>query len=407
MTNQSISALREAAKGHLEEGTAFARHADRRSPKATTGGAESFPVIVIGAGQSGLSVGYHLKRRGIPFVILDAHPRVGDVWRQRWKSLRLFTPAPYDGLDGMPYPATTATFPTKDEMADYLEAYAAQFDLPVRTGHRVESLTRAGDSFVVDAGGQRFRAQQVVVAMSNYQRPKVPDFAGALSADITQIHSRNYRGPFQLKPGNVLIVGAGNSGAEIAREVAASGHPVILSGRSTGEVPFRVASFLGLHVLCRPLFRFVFHRVLTTGTPIGRKARPKLVSHGGPLIRVKSKELAALGVERVPRMSGVHEGRPVLEGGRTLDVANIIWCNGFDAALDWIRLPLSMEHGRPVQDRGVVAECPGLYFTGQHFLYALSSAMIHGAGRDANYVVGRIADRLTASVASGSAEPTA
>ena len=397
MNAQSISALREAAKGHLEEGTAFAKHADRRSLKTVTSCAESFPVIVIGAGQSGLSVGYHLRRHGIPFVILDAHARVGDVWRKRWDSLRLFTPAPFDGLDGMPYPATTATFPTKDEMADYLEAYAARFDLPVRTSHRVESLTRDGDSFVIEAGGRRFRAQQIVVAMSNYQRPKVPDFASGLSPDITQIHSRDYRGPFQLNAGNVLIVGAGNSGAEIAREVAAAGHPVVLSGRSTGEVPFRVESFLGLHVLCRPLFRVIFHRVLTTGTPFGRKARPKLVSHGGPLIRVKSKELAALGVERAPRMSGVHDGRPVLEGGRTLDVANIVWCNGFDAGLDWIRLPLKMEHGRPVQDRGVVAEYPGLYFTGQHFLYALSSAMIHGAGRDARYVVGRIANRLAAS----------
>src|SRR5579884_417399 len=176
---------------------------------------ERIQTIVIGGGQAGLSVGYHLARRGLPFVILDANERIGDSWRKRWDSLRLFTPARYDGLAGMPFPAPAFTFVTKDEMADYLEAYAARFALPVRTGVRVDRLSRHGDRFDVTAGGLRFEAENVVVAMSNYQQPRVPPFAHELDPGISQLHSSEYRNPSQLRDGSVLIVGAGNSGAEI------------------------------------------------------------------------------------------------------------------------------------------------------------------------------------------------
>ncbi len=191
-------------------------------------------------------------------------------------------------------------------------------------------------------------------------------------------------------------MGAGNSGSEIALELARAGHKVWMSGRSTGEVPFRINGLAARHFLLRPLFRFVFHRVLTTDTAIGRKARPKIVAKGTPLIRVKARDLAAAGVEWVPRTANVRTGLPVLEDDRVLDVANVIWCTGFHPGLSWIDLPVIGEDGEPMHRRGVVASEPGLYFVGLHFLYAMSSTMIHGVGRDAEYIAEIISDRVRA-----------
>ena len=352
-----------------------------------------FDVIVIGGGQAGLSVGYHLSRRGVRFVILDAQARIGDVWRKRWDSLRLFSPARHDGLDGMPFPAPATSCPTKDEMADYLEAYAAHFELPVLTGVTVNRLSRVGDYFVVEAGARRFEAAQVVVAMSDYQRPHIPEFARQLDPGIVQLHSGDYKNPAQLREGGVLLVGAGNSGAELAMELGPR-HRVWMSGRHPGHVPFRFDSFLAKHLLIRLVFRLVFHRLLSMKTPIGRKARARGHTMGVPLIRQKPKQLAAAGVTRAPRTIGVRDGRPLLDDGRTLDVANVIWCTGFRGSFPWIDLPIFDDKGSPRHDAGVVTEVPGLYFVGLHFLYALSSSMIHGVGRDA----ARISDAVAARV---------
>jgi putative flavoprotein involved in K+ transport len=350
-------------------------------------------VIVIGGGQAGLSVGYHLAKRGLRFLILDAHPRIGDVWRRRWDTLRLFTPARFDGLDGMPFPGPRNAFPTKDQMADYLEAYAARFELPVLTGVRVTRLSRVDGRvdgpFVVEAGERRFEAAQVVVAMASYQRPRVPTFASELSPNIVQLHSLDYKSSAQLRDGGVLLVGAGNSGAEIAMDVAAR-HRVWMSGRHPGHVPFRIDSLFAKLILVRFIFRVVFHRILTVKTPPGRKARLKHA--GAPLIRQKPKQLAAAGITRVPRTVGVRGGQPLLEDGRTLDVANVIWCSGFDAGLSWIDLPIFGDAGEPRHESGIVGEVPGLYFVGLHFLHAFSSSMIHGVGRDA----ARISDAVAA-----------
>ena len=209
-----------------------------------SGTPERIETIVIGGGQSGLAVGYHLARQGRPFVILDANERIGDSWRKRWDSLRVFTPARLDGLPGMPFPAPASSFPTKDEVADYLVAYAARFDLPVRTGVRVDGLSRFGDRFVVTSGDRRFEADNVVVATGAYHNPRVPVFAPELDPAIVQVHSSEYRNPSQLQEGGVLVVGAGNSGAEIALE-ASRGHRTWLSGRDTGHEPVRAGAWPG------------------------------------------------------------------------------------------------------------------------------------------------------------------
>jgi putative flavoprotein involved in K+ transport len=352
---------------------------------------ERLETVIIGGGQAGLSVGYRLAKRGRSFVILEANGRIGDSWRNRWDSLRLFTPARYNGLDGYPFPADGWTFPTKDEMADYLEAYAARFDLPVRTGVRAERLFRDDGRFVVETGSEVFEAENVVVAMADFQRPRVPEFAGELDPDIVQFHSSEYRNPSQLRDGGVLVVGAGNSGAEISLELAST-HRTWLSGRDTGHMPFRIEGAASRLLLAPLALRLVFHRVLTMDTPIGRRTRPKVLSRGAPVIRVKPRDLA--GVERVPRMVGVRGGLPLLESDRVLDAANVIWCTGFHPGFSWIDLPIFGKEG-PAHNRGVVESEPGLYFVGLEFLYAMSSVMVHGVGRDAEHIAGHIASRVS------------
>ena len=381
----------------LEEGAAFEQLA--RGNGRSDGVPEHFDVIVIGGGQAGLSVGHHLARQGVRFVILEGYPRIGDSWRTRWDSLRLFTPARYDGLDGLRFPAPPHSFPTKDEMADYLEAYAKHFQLPVRTGTRVERLTREGDRYVVIAGGRRLEADHVVVAMASYQRPRVPAFAQDLDPRIVQMKSLDYRRPGQLPPGDVLVVGAANSGAEIALDLVRSGRRVWLSGRNPGEVPFPIENPLVKRVVLPILFRVVFHRILTVDTPVGRKARPDFMKKGLPLIRTKFAHLAAAGVTLAPRTEGVSGGRPKLADGTVLDVASVVWCTGFDIGRQWIDLPVFDDHDEPIQHKGIVPDEPGLYFVGPHFMYSASSTMIHGIGRDAQRVAAAIGQRMKSRVA--------
>jgi putative flavoprotein involved in K+ transport len=352
-------------------------------------GRERLDVVVIGGGQAGLSVGYHLSRTGLSFAILDAEERVGDAWRRRWDSLRLFTPAWLDGLDGMPFPAQRHHFPTKDEMGDYLEAYAKRFELPVRSGVRVESVSREGQRYLVRTERCEFEADHVVVAMSNFQRSKVPSFAKDIRGEIVQLHSSDYRSPSDLRPGGVLVVGGGNSGAEIAMELATCGHKVWLSGRDTGHLPFRVEGLAGRMILVRLVMRVMLYHVLTVRTPPGRRARKKILAMGALLIRVKPQDLLAAGVERTSRAAGVRDGLPVLEDGRVLPVENVVWCTGFEngSSSSFVNLPVFDEGGEPHHEEGIVRDEPGLYFVGRQFLYAMASSMVQGVGRDAARVV--------------------
>lgn len=353
-------------------------------------GRERVETLVIGGGQSGLAMGYHLSQQGLPYAIIDANDRVGDAWRNRWDSLRLFTPNRLNHLPGMPFPGYHWGFPSKDEWADYLENYARKFDIPVQTGARVDNLSREGDLFVATAGDRRFVADNVVVAMSSWQKPRIPDFAGQLDPSIVQLHVADYRNPGQIQDGGVLIAGAGNSGAELAKELART-HDVWLSGPDTGSIPFRPESVLS-RILMPIIGRFIFHRVLSTSTPMGRKARPKMVSSGEPLLRVKPKDLAEIGVERVPRVTGIQDGQPQLEDDRVIDVANVVWCTGFQTGFSWIDLPV-LGPQEPVHNRGIVESEPGLYFLGLKFLYSVSSEQIHGVGRDAAHIADAIKTR--------------
>jgi putative flavoprotein involved in K+ transport len=350
---------------------------------------QQYGTVVIGGGQAGLAAGYHLGQHGRSFVILDAGQRVGDNWRARWDSLRLYSPASRDGLPGMPFPARSTSYPTKDEMADYLEAYVERFELPVRSGTPVDTLAKEDGRYVATAGDLRFEADNVVLATGVFQKPHLPDFARELDPGITQLHSNDYRNLSQLQPGPVLVVGASHSGSDVAYE-ATREHEVILSGKDTGQLPAPVESRRG-RMFFRGLF-FAGTHVLTVDTPIGRKARPHIRHGGGPLLRYRRKDLRKAGVERVlARTAGVQGGQPVLDDGRVLDVANVVWCTGFRPDYSWIRFPFEIgEDGYPVQYRGVVSSSPGLYVVGIPFLHSFASMLIGGAGRDAQRVVRHI-----------------
>ena len=373
----------------------MSRRRDMEAPtRLTDGDPGRVDTVIVGGGQAGLAAGYHLAERGVSLVILDSNERIGDSWRKRWDSLRLFTPARYNGLPGMPFPAPTHSYPTKDEMADYIEAYAGRFDLPVRSGVKVDGLLRRESRFAVTAGDLRFEAENVVVATGGYHDPRVPAFASELDPAIVQLHSSEYRGPSQLREGGVLVVGAGNSGAEIALGLSRS-HRVYLSGRHPGSEPTRPGSVADR--LITPLIWFVFSHVLTVNTPIGRKAAAQLRTHGLPLARVRPADLLAAGVERIhDRTVAAQGGLPLLDDGRVLDVANVIWCTGYRSDFGWIALPIFGDDGEPRHERGVIATEPGLYFVGLFFLSAATSSLVGGVGRDAAYIADHIVARTKA-----------
>ncbi len=352
---------------------------------------EQVETVIVGGGQAGLAVGYYLAQGNRSFVILDANEQTGDSWRKRWDSLQLFTPAYLSALPGLDFPGPRNRFPTKDDMADYLETYATRFDLPVRRGLQVEAITRNADRFVVIANDHRFEAHNVVLATGGHQAAYVPHFADELDAGIIQLHSSQYRTPSQLRDGDVLVVGAANSGAEIALDASAT-HRTWLSGRHPGNEPTRPGSKVDR--LFTPPFWFYISRVISVTNPIGRRVRPRLLKMTVPLGRVKPKDLDTAGVVRLPRTVAVRDGKPVMEDGQIVDVANVVWATGYREAFDWVHLDVFDQEGHPVHDRGVAAE-PGLYFIGLFFLSSAASSLVGGVGRDASYIARHIAGRTT------------
>jgi putative flavoprotein involved in K+ transport len=288
-------------------------------------------------------------------------------------------------------------FPGKEEVADYLEAYALHWDLPVRTSTRVEQLIPGpGGGYLATLGPDAestISCDSVVIATGTFGRtPWVPEQAGDLDPSILQLHSSAYRRPAQLQAGPVLVVGASHSGMDVAYETALT-HDVVLCGRDCGEIPVKFDSKGGRAFL--PVMLFIFKHVLNRRTPMGRKEIDHVRFHGGPSLRIRASELAERGVERTTaRFAGTRQGRPVLDDGRVVEAANVIWCTGFQQVFDWIKLPIFDARGWPEEYRGVVEGAPGLYFCGLSFQYAFSSMILPGVGRDAAFVAAQIAARM-------------
>ena len=341
-------------------------------------------TVVIGGGQAGLATAQQLRRRGCDFVILDAGHEVGASWRQRWDSLRLFTPAGFSHLPGMAFPGARVEYPTKDAMADYLSSYADHFGLPIELDTRVEQVRRDDrDLLVTAADGRRWCARNAVVATSAHSRPVVPVIATALSPQITQLHSSAYRHPDQLPDGPVLVVGAGNSGAEIALDLTGtttggSERLVYLAGRDVGHIP--------------PLGTWTYPLMQALGRAGTALSERGLRGGAEPLGRVRPGALEAAGIHRLPRVAGALGGRPLTDDGITVDVDAVIWCTGLRPDHRFLQLPVFDTSGRLVHHRGVTAE-PGLYVVGMPHQSSITSHLVGGVGKDAAHVVNHLVRR--------------
>lgn len=336
-------------------------------------------TVVVGGGQAGLAAGYHLTRREREFVVLDAAGRPGDSWRHRWDSLRLFTPAGYSHLPGMPFPARHDAFATKDEMADYLASYAERYRIPIEHNTRVECLDRDGPDFVLTSGFRTWRARSVIVATGAHTTPRIPAFAERLAVGTVQLSGLEYRNPHQLPPGRTLVVGAGQSGAEIALDIATRSreHTVLLAGRDVGYLPRWGTS----NAVYPPMQ--LFNRW-------GARQASKRLTGGDPLVRVRPGDFAEAGVARVSRVLGTREGMPLLAEGDAVEVTAVVWCCGLDPDFGWLRLPIFSGAGKLRQRRGVTDE-PGLYVLGMPFQSTIGSHLVGGVGSDAK----RVVDHLT------------
>jgi putative flavoprotein involved in K+ transport len=355
---------------------------------------ERLGTVIIGAGQTGLATAYYLGRAGVPCVVLDEHERVGDQWRQRYDSLLLNSPAQYDGLPGLPFPAPKGSYPSGADMGDHLERYVSEMDLVVRSGVSVSAVDRqpGGDYLLTTSAGE-LMAENVVVACGAEELPSVPAISVGLDPGIRQMHSSAYANPDQLLPGPVLVVGAGQCGADIALEISRAGHETWVSGRAVPEMPVPFGSRRMRAGL--PVLWFLVNHVLTARTPMGRRMQPKVRQGGAPLVRVRRTDLAAAGVHLTEARTVAvdDEGRPVLDDDTVLDVTNVVWCTGFRQDFGLVRPDVTGEDGYPRGDGGIVDDFPGLYYVGLIFQTAFASMLIGGAGRDAQRIAAHIAAR--------------
>ncbi|WP_353827825.1 flavin-containing monooxygenase [Agromyces sp. SYSU T0242] len=377
--------------------------AETRTVEFADRGIEPHDTIVVGGGQAGLTIGRELVRRDRDVLVLDAHARVGDAWRRRWDSLRLNTPAKY-ALPGRRLGSDPFAFVTKDEFADYLEEYAEAEGIPVRPRTRVARLEAGGRRYVVSAeDGRRFTADHVVIATGPFQVARRPGFAADLADGIVSVHSDDYRGPSQLPPGRVLVVGFGNSASEIALELSRT-HETWISGAPSGELPFRHGRTGARFAF--PVVRLIMTHVITRGWPVGRRIISKMEGRAELLIRVRRRDLAAAGVRMVPRTTGVRDGLPVV-GDSVAEVASVVWCTGYREDYSWVGLP-GFEGGvRPPNVRGVVETAPGVYLIGQHLLHAESSGTLPGIARDARWIARHlVAERVDGARRSASDRAT-
>jgi len=342
-------------------------------------GTKHLHTVIIGGGQAGLATGYFLKKADKNFIILDENKNIGDSWRNRWDSLLLFTPAQHDSLPGMPFPASRGSFPGKDQMADYLEIYATRFSLPVHSGVKVNHIYSRGDHYEIEISDEKLIADKVVIATGTNPHPYIPSISEQISPDIFQIHSSSYHNPESLPAGDVLVVGAATSGIEIALEISKT-HKTVISGRPTFHIPDKVFKYAG------ELYWWFASNILTVNTPIGKKAKEKIIHGGSPLIRVSYDDLDAAGVDTLPRLKKLYKGRPQFENGNVLNVSSIIWATGYRPDFSWIEMNITDEAGWPMTKRGISSTNNGLYFIGMPFQFGLTSGLVGGVGRDAEYI---------------------
>ncbi|MBS1905481.1 MAG: NAD(P)-binding domain-containing protein [Actinobacteria bacterium] len=343
-------------------------------------------LAIVGAGAAGLHTARRAMHRGARIGVFDAHARIGDSWRERYRSLRLFTPRRWAELPGLRLDIGVFDYPTATQFADYLERYAATFEIPVRTATRVQRLSVEPDGrFRLELGtGEDVVAEKVVVAAGAHHRPIVPRFAADLDPTIRQLHSLEYQGPEDFAAGTVLVVGAANSGTDLALDAAAAMHETVIAGRNPGQIPGRIDTPIG------NLISSIFIRRLrnfTSDTEKGRQEWELRRGHGVNLVRNHMSDLRKAGIRQVGRVATVEDGLPVLEDGERLHPATIIWATGSRPILNWIDIPGFADEEGVRHERGISTVVPRLAFMGLPFQYSIASPTLMGMGRDADYVV--------------------
>jgi putative flavoprotein involved in K+ transport len=348
---------------------------------SAAGSRERFEVVVIGAGQAGLAIGHFLARQGRKFIILEGAETIGAAWRSRWDSLRLFTPRRYDGLPGLAFSGDPDGYPTRDEVIAYLEEYAATFELPIALNSSVRSITADGGRFVLGLDDRQIEAQQVVVATGPFQVPRVPALAGQIAPDLFQTHSTGYRSPDDVPEGRVVVVGGGNTGFQIAKELSATHQVHLAVGSRQTPLPQRLFG--------RDLFWWLTKLGLlqkTVDSRIGRRAR-----HRDTLIGSKPRELRRrYGVDLKPRLVGASERTLSFADGSELEADAVIWATGYRTDHSWIELPVR-EPDETVRHRRGVTDVPGLYFLGLSWQHTRGSALLGWVGEDAGFIAEQIA----------------
>ena len=359
-----------------------------RRPKWTPSAPEnSLDVIVVGAGQAGLATAYHLSRLGARFLVVDSASEIGQSWRTRWESLRLFTPAQYDGLPGMRFPAPDGVYPTKDMVADYLSDYAAHFALPVRLGCGVSRLEQGANGFVVHTNQEPLSARQVVIATGPFQRPSIPSQAAGLSDGVVQLHSADYHRPSDVAAGPVLVIGAGNSGRQIAEELAATHEVTLAVGSESLQLP---QEFLG-----QDLFWWLTKTGVITKTVDSRLAR-RMRDRGDLVIGSPLRQLERAGVTLRPRVVSITANEVSFESGPGARPSTVVWATGFRADYSWVDVPgVADADGRLLQKRGLT-HAPGLAFVGLPWQHTRGSALLGYVQHDAAWVVGQLGAQRSA-----------
>ena len=353
-------------------------------------------VLVIGGGQAGLVMGYHLADRGLRFLIVDANAEIGDAWRSRWDSLQLFTPAQFDNLPGMTFPAAKDTYPGKDDVADFLQAYVARFQLPVRLNTTAESLTRTDDGYVVTTARDTLQARQVVVATGPFHIPSVPPIANDLGPEVTQLHSAEYRRPQDLPAGRVLVVGAANSGCQIALELSATHTVELAAGQRLPTIPQR------------PLGRDVWWWAsgigldrVTVGSRLGQRlaGRDQVIGDGPRQLAKRH------GIRVRPRATRATGRTVTFADGAVAEYDAFVWATGYTADHAWIDVPgVQDARGRILHRRGVTPS-PGLYMLGMTWQHTRTSALLGWVGSDASYLADQIATRHAGHAVQTSQSP--
>ena len=340
----------------------------------------SHEVIVVGGGQAGLALGYHLAQQGKDFTILEAAPEPAAAWRERWDSLKLFTSARYDGLPGMDFPGDPDRYPTRDEVSEYLAEYARRFDLPVELNSRVKAVRRQGDRFDVELEDRTYEAQQVVIATGPFQAPIVPQLAQDLGDGVVQMHSTAYRSPESLPEGRVLVVGGGNTGFQIAQELSASREVHLSIGSRQTPLPQRI--------LGRDLFWFLEKTGVirkTIDSRMGRRMSERDTLIGSTPRRIRKQ----YGVELHGRAVSANGSTVGFDDDTQVDVAGVVWATGFRVDHSWIDVPVFDADGRVIHQRGVT-QAPGLYLIGMYWQYTRGSALLGWVKDDAEYIAERI-----------------